>query len=625
MSAGNAPTATLPRAPARGRAGGEGRREAAPTARGLERADGLALLALGAAFLVLAALTWGTWGNPQTDFGVELTAADRIAHGATLYEDIRYFYGPLGVYAQALAFTVFGTGFTTAFALGLGLTLAILASFYALARSWLTPSFATAATAIVMAIGFTGTLFGYVAPFTTAATFGVLAILLELLALARGRVWLAGLAAGAVALTRPEFAVVGLAIGVGFVAGRAFDSGLRPALRDLGRLFTPALLIPLVVFAPFAQAVGVGDLLFEQLVPLDAARAGGLSFSADWAPFTATSGFAMLARGLVYAVVVAGLAIASVRWRERPGPGAFVPLLLGILGLLALDAAAHVLGAFPGTVGIVQTEAKRMLLGVSWLPLAAVAAAVWAAVRARQGLPAPISGTWAVDLALLAGALMLSARAYNRFTTDTYAAYYAPLLVLLAVILQERIANRFPGARAGVLVALGAVFAGLAWSAVHAGPVFEEQVEVRTARGTYLAPSQDTPAYQEMLDVVRSRSPEGSPVLALPLAGGLPFAADRPPALRELQFHPGVLDSPTDEREAIATLRERGVRLVVQGNARFDAWGSPVIGVDYDRLLLSWIHDNSKLIDEAGDFRYSPEGQIEPRAYRVYELSPAER
>ena len=48
-----------------------------------------------------------------------MTTADLIKHGALAYRDVRYYYGPLGVYSMALSFKLFGTSFTTAFGFGL--------------------------------------------------------------------------------------------------------------------------------------------------------------------------------------------------------------------------------------------------------------------------------------------------------------------------------------------------------------------------------------------------------------------------------------------------------------------------------------------------------------------------
>src|SRR5450432_2340852 len=77
--------------------------------------DPAAVAVLVALFAALVALSWRKWGMPEGDAGAELTTADLIKHGALAYRDVRYFYGPLGVYALALAFKLFGTSLTVAY------------------------------------------------------------------------------------------------------------------------------------------------------------------------------------------------------------------------------------------------------------------------------------------------------------------------------------------------------------------------------------------------------------------------------------------------------------------------------------------------------------------------------
>ena len=89
--------------------------------------DRAVLGVLALCFLALTALTWRKWGVPEIDAGAELTTADLVKHGAVAYRDVRYYYGPLGLYSLALSFKVFGSSFTTAFAFGLAQTVAILA------------------------------------------------------------------------------------------------------------------------------------------------------------------------------------------------------------------------------------------------------------------------------------------------------------------------------------------------------------------------------------------------------------------------------------------------------------------------------------------------------------------
>jgi hypothetical protein len=77
-------------------------------------ADGVAIATLGLLIVLLAAISWRKWGTPEIDAGSELTAAAEAARGHLPYEDVRYFYGPLGLYTLTGAFKLFGAGLTTA-------------------------------------------------------------------------------------------------------------------------------------------------------------------------------------------------------------------------------------------------------------------------------------------------------------------------------------------------------------------------------------------------------------------------------------------------------------------------------------------------------------------------------
>ena len=194
----------------------------------LASADTRALAALGLLFAALTALTWRKWGVPAIDAGYELTVADRVSKGAVAYSDVRYFYGPVGLYALAGAFKVFGVSFATAFAFGLVQTAAIVGTFYALARRLLPVLTAALAAAVLLAIGFSGTAFNFILPHTNSATFGILFLLLMLLALSHERLALASLAGGVVCLTRPEFAAFAVLTGGAYVVGFARDVHFAP-------------------------------------------------------------------------------------------------------------------------------------------------------------------------------------------------------------------------------------------------------------------------------------------------------------------------------------------------------------------------------------------------------------
>ena len=105
-----------------------GERLGAQTRRIAANADARAIAGLLLLFALLAGLSWRAWGVPSVDAGHELNVANVLASGGHPYSDIRYFYGPVGLYALGGAFAVFGASFTTAFAFGLLQAAAIIAA-----------------------------------------------------------------------------------------------------------------------------------------------------------------------------------------------------------------------------------------------------------------------------------------------------------------------------------------------------------------------------------------------------------------------------------------------------------------------------------------------------------------
>jgi hypothetical protein len=556
-------------------------------------ADAWAIAGLSFLFALLAALSWRKWGVPSVDPGHELTTAAAIAGGGQPYVDIRYFYGPVGVYALGGTFAVFGTSFTAAFAFGLAQTAAILAAFHALARRLLdvVPSFL--ATAIVAAIGFSGTALNFVLPHTNSATFGILFMLLMLLALSRERLILAGLAAGVVCLTRPEFAAVAVFTAAAFLVGQARQQGIRAALRALPQLALPALVVAGAVLGLLAAEAGAGKLFTENLWPVDFLRIAGFSSQSAWAPFDLESAVATLARAGVYCTLLAAVLTSAVFFARASDTAgrlrALWPLPAALGALLLVGGAWRVLGVWSGARGAIQYESTHLLIGMSWLPALGFAAAALVAVCLLRGEKAPISGSWGFDLALVAAAAALGGRAYDAFTAEaSYAPYYAAPLVLLLALLHDRLGKRWPQARAASYGFLAAVAIGLIAYA-QIGLYRDDSATVHTPRGSFVTTPKAAPALQGTIDFIDSHTAPGEPILAVPLDSGLHFMTDRPPALYDAMFLPGLLDSRADELAAIARLKAEHVRYAVIDQRRFSGYRFERFGVDYNRLFARWL------------------------------------
>jgi hypothetical protein len=586
--------------------------------------DGIVVAALFAVFALVTVLTWQKWGSPEIDAGAELSTADLVAHGAIPYEDVRYFYGPLGLYGLALTFKVFGTSYAVAFAFGLAQTAAILGVFYVLARQWLRPLAAGVATAVMIAVAFSGTAFDFVLPHTNSATMGILFLLVSLLALKRGRLVSAGLAAGLVGLTRPEFAAIEAGMLAAYVVGVAREAGWRPALHDAVRLALPALLVAGGVLAVFAALAGTSNLFTENLWPVDFMRVAGFRSQSYWMPFDGASVVGLAARGLLYGAGLAALVGAAVLWRARTGAArlqALLPLAAALAGLALVDLLARKTGAALDTRLAIETEVKHLLIGLSALPAVVFGVGAWTAVQFWRRERSPLGGGWAVDLALIAAASAFALRAYNAFTPEgSYAPYYAAPLVLVVAILHDRVGRRWPAARLPVLGALGAVALGLLAYSIH-GLYGDDSAPVRTPRGTFVTQSAAAGPLAAVVRTVDRDSAPGDRLLAAPSEGGLYFMTDRRPALHELMLLPGLLDTRADELAAIARLRAQGVRTAVVAARDYGAYGSGTFGVDFNPTLGRYLAGATRERKTFGSLTEPAGGTNPSRGFTVLRLA----
>lgn len=588
--------------------------------------DRAVIAVLACCFVALAALSWRKWGTPEIDAGVDLTTADLIKHGALAYGDVRYYYGPLGVYSLALDFKLFGTSFTAAYGFGFLQAAGILAAFYALARHWLIPLTAGLASAVLLAIGFSGTAYNFVLPNTNSATFGILCLLLALLALSRARPLLAGAAIGLVGLTRPEYLALAVGMAGAYAIGTWRMSGPRSALQAGWRLALPAIAIPGVVLGWFAARVGLSKLLTENLWPVKFLR-GGVGTEKHWAPFDISSLLGLLARGAIYVVLLGALVLAVERFRRAPQGGlrrvvtALWPALAAVLVLVAIDGLLHASGLLGTQRAAIELEARHLVLGMSVLPALCLAVAALAAVRLISGGDSPLGRTWPADLALIVVAAGLGLRAYNAFTTEgSYAPYYAAPLVLILGILHERLGERRPAARGAVLAVLGLIALGLATYAVG-GLYRHDTTAVHTARGTFLTTAPAATALQTTIDRIDAETAPGRPIFAAPTDGGLYFMSDRRPALYDLALLPGLIATPAEQRAAIARLRAEHVALAVIAARNLSVWSTHTFGVDYDEILGSSLREATWSSTVAGSLSAPSGGTIPSNGFTIRRLS----
>ncbi len=545
-------------------------------------AEAVAVGVTALAFGLLALRTWATWGDLGRDTGYDFVAATRVAHGQMPYVDFVYYYGPLAPFALGLAVVLGGAGTSTFLTVGLMLTAAIVAATYALARTQTGPLGAAIAATATSAIALSPSNLSYVVPHTYSATFAILCALVFLLALSRtasgrtGAGWVAGTAAGLVALTRPEFEVAVVAAAVVWLLARARTG--HAIRRNVLAIGAPAIAIPLVVYGSFMSAVSPHRLVFENLYPSQTLRAGGNAIVKTQAPLTPHSLLLVAGYLLLYAVGATGM-VVTARLAARWGNAVVIALSVAV-GSLILAAAA------------IDPEAARSRL--EWvfggLPLAAAIGACVLIVRHVVRRRA-ISDRDLTLLATLTVLTIVAAKNYSSFfflaTIAQPAVYSAPFIfVCLTRLHLVELARTRPQFIAGAawLATLAVVCIGLT---VKDGDA--RSATINGPGGSLRVSPAEAPLYRSALGAIESGSKPGDPILIAPQLTALYTLSKRTDPLREISLVPGALATKGSEKAAIATLEHDRVRLVLADRHVFTEYGQTRFGRSFDRGLYDWI------------------------------------
>ena len=554
--------------------------------------DVVALTSLAALAVLLVARTWATWGDLAVDTGYDLLAAERVASGELPYVDFTYYYGPLAPALFGLAAFVGGGGLAPAVVLGLAVALAIVGATYALARTQVGALGSFLAAALALPVAFAPTNLSFVLPHTASAPLGLLAALAFLLALRQyaatggtASLVCAGAAAGAAALTRPEFAAAVFAAAIVWLALRARAGAT--GRRELLLFAAPALAIPAAVYGAFLTSISAHRLVLENLYPVDTLSNGPNRVLDVHAPLTATSFVELGARLALYAAGAAVLVLLAVALdRPRVKSAALIATVAG-----AVVVAAAALG---------RPEALRHGLEFvyGWIPAGAAVAAVLLARRARR------AREWsASDQVALATAVVLAvvaAKTYAAFFVHSPLPQYAVYAFPLAAVLIAALHLGELGSRRRSLYALGCAwlaFLAVAGVGLTLKDARAESAIVRGPGGSIAASPAQAQSFQTALDWISRTTKPGEPVLLAPQMTALYTLADRPSPLRELALSPGALSSAADERAAVEALRRADVRVAVIDRSTYPEFGHTTFGGSFDRIVDGWIRSNFTRVD----------------------------
>ena len=190
------------------------------------KAEALAVITLLALAVFFLAVSWRKWTYPVGDSGTQWYTIWRLAHGAALYHDVPWNYGPLSVYFNALLFRFFGPGMMVLVTVNLAIYTAILALLYLAFRKAWGPLGAFAATAVFISVFSFSRLnnianYNYATPYAHESTHGLLLLLVTIFVAvrwcrgaSRPLAFVLGLCGGLTAVLKPEYMLASGILGI---------------------------------------------------------------------------------------------------------------------------------------------------------------------------------------------------------------------------------------------------------------------------------------------------------------------------------------------------------------------------------------------------------------------------
>jgi len=541
---------------------------------------------LAALFAAIAGVTWARWGNVRVDCGVALETAARLADGAILYRDVHSVYGPVGVYALAGLFRLFGTHLNVVYAAGLTLLAAESSLLWFISTRFLPRlSCAVGLAAFWVLLGFQPDLFNWVLPNTFASTFGAF-FATAALACAIGdlearddrKLVLASLCVAAAGLSKLEFGAA--SFGAVVIAVLLFPAPGRSRPWALAAIVLPGLVLAVAVIAFFVALVSWRTLFLDNLFRIRTFRIAQSAYLFHlFPPLGPVLGETVLRYGLELparaAILAAGLGLAATSGRRR------------LAGLL-LAVGAILIAFAPGYTPL--PDFQRSFLNQRqfvWTPLAWALVGVWAWTRSRK----TPSAAARVIVILSAFNVLASLRWGFRAAWPSYYAVFAPFLVLLVTQSIAGLAAPRRASLGAALVVASAVFAGAAdtWK-YYARDTFTLDYRRGSIR---TMPEMGRPLKATVDYLLANTSPDED-VAVVPEERLINFLTGRRHPGADQSLNPGWLATPEDEIEFIEELKRRRTRVIVVSNRAYPEYGRKGLG-SYNPRVLDYIRRNYRL------------------------------
>ena len=547
---------------------------------------------LVALFTAIAALTWARWGNVRVDSGVAVETAARLADGAVLYRDVCSAYGPVGVYAIAGLFRLFGTHLNVVYAAGLALLAAESSLIWFVSTRFL-PRFSCAVglAAFWVLLAFESDLFNWILPNTFASTFGMFfataalaCAVWDLEAPDARKLVLASLCTAAAGLSKLEFGAV--AFGTVAIAALLFRRPRRQWPRTLAWIILPGLALSLLVLAFFGFIVSWRTLLLDNLFRVRTFRIAQPAYLSgpSFPSLGPVLGETLLRYGLEFPARAA-LAAAGIGLAAR-GVGRGLP---GIL----MVCAAVLIGFAPGYPPFpdFQVEYPQYRHFV-WSPVAWALLGIWTLTTHRK---TPDTAARVV-VVVSAFSVLASFRWGFRSTWPSYYAVFVPFLVLVVTQSIAGLVSRRWAPLGAALVVATAVVSGATGSWKYYSRC---TFTLDYPRGLIRTLPEVGRPLKAVIDSVTAKTAPDEYVAVVPEERFINFLTGRKHPGSDQSLNPGWLATPEDGRRFIEELEQRRTRVVVVSNRAYPEFGR--LGFrSYNPLVFDYIRRNYRPVWYSG-------------------------
>lgn len=539
---------------------------------------------IAAAFIHNLSVSWLKWGDPIVDAGREWMMPLRMLQGESLYMEHRNLYGPLAPYLNMLLFRVFGVHLSVLQASGVISAALMTTAIFLLARRFLKrlPSTMMAVT-FLYAFGFAhltpNPSFNFVLPYSSAATYGMVAATLGLFFLIRhtqeGRDF--DLAFSIIGLVLAALSKLETLLPIATAHGAYLAASLfmRRITRRQISFYAAGAAALVVLYGLIAANTGV-HLWTNNLAVV--VNVGNKAFAFETLGFDNLSqSLALLAVSAAVMAVVTGVGMAASLLLRRERPLLIRWVAVGIPAAFAFAVYA--------TLGV---DLPLRLLPA--LAITSVAAFIWRFWRGPELRPEilPSLLLWVftagclVRLGLEAGPFF-----YGFFLVPV------PFVTLCVLLLRDipELTGRTPWSRLAVEATGIGVVAGITVAAFLTSTAFYAQhtMDVETPRGHIILRGESW--QKEVISYLRTL-PLDSRVAVIPQGAGLLFLSGVRMAGGLYSYAPMEMAGSHIDEEVVRMFRSDPPDFVVHLTQDPGSFRYTGFGIEYGRQTAMWLQMN---------------------------------